>query len=149
MVYGAFTSNVGHAHRVAGVRNAGVGQGPVRERAAGATLRLPWRSSNATASNVVDGQAAYESEMAVWGAVMAGGEPAVPGRGLARGRVHRLYEKLILDAEILQMLAEVLQPLEVDDATLGFDAIADVGPAATSSARAIPSSGMKRPSTGR
>jgi trimethylamine--corrinoid protein Co-methyltransferase len=26
------------------------------------------------------------------------------------------------------MLAEVLQPLEVDDATLGFEAIADVGP---------------------
>ena len=31
---------------------------------------LPWRSSNTTASNVVDAQAAYESEMAVWGAIM-------------------------------------------------------------------------------
>ena len=34
----------------------------------------------------------------------------------------------ILDVEILQMMAEVLQPLEVDEASLGFDAIAEVGP---------------------
>src|SRR5262245_53161190 len=38
------------------------------------------------------------------------------------------YEKLIVDAEILQMLSEVLQPLTVDEASLGLDAIAEVGP---------------------
>ena len=38
------------------------------------------------------------------------------------------YEKLIVDAEILQMIAEVLQPLEVSDASLGFEAIAEAGP---------------------
>lgn len=35
---------------------------------------------------------------------------------------------LIIDAEILQMMSEVLQPLEVSEATLGLDALADVGP---------------------
>jgi len=38
------------------------------------------------------------------------------------------FEKLVIDAEILQMMSEVLQPLVVDEASLGFDAIADVGP---------------------
>src|SRR6185312_2783444 len=37
-------------------------------------------------------------------------------------------EKLIIDAEILQMMAEVLQPLEVSEASLGLDAIAEAGP---------------------
>jgi trimethylamine--corrinoid protein Co-methyltransferase len=35
---------------------------------------------------------------------------------------------MILDAEMLQMMAEVLQPLAVDDDTLAFEAIKDVGP---------------------
>jgi trimethylamine--corrinoid protein Co-methyltransferase len=38
------------------------------------------------------------------------------------------YEKLILDAEILQMMAEVLQPMVVDEGTLGLEAMAEVGP---------------------
>jgi trimethylamine--corrinoid protein Co-methyltransferase len=89
---------------------------------------LPWRSSNATASPVVDAQAAYEAEMAVWGAVMAGVNLLYQGAGWLEGGLTASYEKLILDAEILQMLSEVLQPLVVDEASLGFDAIADVGP---------------------
>ncbi len=34
--------------------------------------RLPFRSSNVTASNCVDVQAAYESQMSLWGSVMGG-----------------------------------------------------------------------------
>ena len=72
---------------------------------------LPWRSSNATASNVVDAQAAYESEMAVWGAVMGGVNLLYQGAGWLEGGLTASYEKLIIDAEILQMMSEVLQPL--------------------------------------
>ena len=128
MVYGAFTSNVDMR---TGSPAFGTPESVKAQFASGQLARrygLPWRSSNATASNVVDGQAAYESEMAVWGAVMAGVNLLYQGAGWLEGGLTASYEKLILDAEILQMLAEVLQPLEVDDATLGFDAIADVGP---------------------
>jgi trimethylamine--corrinoid protein Co-methyltransferase len=90
--------------------------------------RLPWRSSNATASVVVDAQAAYESEMAVWGAVMGGVNLLYQGAGWLEGGLTASYEKLILDAEILQMISEVLQPIPVDEASLGLDAIAEVGP---------------------
>jgi trimethylamine--corrinoid protein Co-methyltransferase len=89
---------------------------------------LPWRSSNATASNVVDAQAAYESEMAVWGSIMGGVNLLYQGAGWLEGGLTASFEKLIVDAEILQMMSEVLQPLPVDEASLGFDAIADVGP---------------------
>jgi trimethylamine--corrinoid protein Co-methyltransferase len=89
---------------------------------------LPWRSSNATASAVVDAQAAYESEMAVWGAVMGGVNLLYQGAGWLEGGLTASYEKLIVDAEILQMMSEVLQPVAVDEASLGLEAIAEVGP---------------------
>ena len=90
--------------------------------------KLPYRSSNACAANAVDAQAAYESEMAVWGAVMGGVNLLYQGAGWLEGGLTASYEKLIVDAEILQMMSEVLQPVAVDEASLGLDAIAEVGP---------------------
>jgi trimethylamine--corrinoid protein Co-methyltransferase len=128
MLYGAFTSNVDMR---TGSPAFGTPESVKAQLASGQLARrygLPWRSSNATASPVVDAQAAYEAEMAVWGAVMGGVNLLYQGAGWLEGGLTASYEKLILDAEILQMMAEVLQPIEVSEASLGFDAIADVGP---------------------
>ncbi len=128
MVYGAFTSNVDMR---TGSPAFGTPESVKAQLASGQMARrygLPWRSSNATASSVVDAQAAYEAEMAVWGAVMGGVNLLYQGAGWLEGGLTASYEKLILDAEILQMMAEVLQPLDVSEAALGFEAIADVGP---------------------
>ncbi|MBM3586070.1 MAG: trimethylamine methyltransferase family protein [Alphaproteobacteria bacterium] len=128
MVYGGFTSNVD-------MRTGAPAFGtPEYVKAAFATgqlarrYRVPWRSSNVNASNVVDAQAAYESEMAVWGAIMGGVNLLYQGAGWLEGGLTASFEKLILDAEILQMMAEVLQPFAVDDQSLGVDAVAEVGP---------------------
>jgi trimethylamine--corrinoid protein Co-methyltransferase len=128
VVYGGFTSNVD-------MRTGSPAFGtPEYVKAAFATgqlarrYELPFRSSNVTASNTVDAQAAYESEMAVWGAVMGGVNLLYQGAGWLEGGLTASYEKLILDAEILQMMAEVLQPLVVNEAEIGVDAIAAVGP---------------------
>ncbi len=128
VVYGGFTSNVD-------MRSGAPAFGtPEYVKAAFATGQLarryglPWRSSNVTASNVVDAQAAYESEMAVWGAILGGVNLLYQGAGWLEGGLTASYEKLILDAEILQMMAEVLQPMVVDEGTLGLEAMAEVGP---------------------
>lgn len=128
VVYGGFTSNVD-------MRTGSPAFGtPEYVKAAFATGQLarryglPFRSSNVTGSNVVDAQAAYESEMAVWGAVMGGVNLLYQGAGWLEGGLTASYEKLILDAEILQMMSEVLQPLVINDAEIGVDAIAAVGP---------------------
>jgi trimethylamine---corrinoid protein Co-methyltransferase len=128
MIYGAFTSNVDMR---TGSPAFGTPESVKSQLASGQLARrygLPWRSSNATASPVVDAQAAYESEMAVWGAIMGGVNLLYQGAGWLEGGLTASYEKLILDVEILQMMSEVLQPLVVDEASIGFDAIADVGP---------------------
>jgi len=128
MVYGAFTSNVDMRTGAPAFGTPEYVKGAIASGQMARRYRLPWRSSNATASNVVDAQAAYESEMAVWGAVMGGVNLLYQGAGWLEGGLTASFEKLVIDAEILQMLSEVLAPLEVSEATLGLDALADVGP---------------------
>ena len=128
MVYGAFTSNVDMRTGAPAFGTPEYVKGAIVSGQMARRYGLPWRSSNTTASNVVDAQAAYESEMAVWGALMGGVNLLYQGAGWLEGGLTASYEKLIIDAEILQMIAEVLQPIAVDEASLGFDAIADVGP---------------------
>jgi trimethylamine--corrinoid protein Co-methyltransferase len=128
VVYGAFTSNVDMRTGSPAFGTPESVKGALASGQMARRYRLPWRSSNTTASNVVDAQAAYESEMAVWGAVMGGVNLLYQGAGWLEGGLTASYEKLIIDAEILQMISEVLQPVPVDEASLGFDAIADVGP---------------------
>jgi trimethylamine--corrinoid protein Co-methyltransferase len=59
---------------------------------------------------------------------MAGANLLYQGAGWLEGGLTASFEKLIVDAEILQMMAEVLTPFPVDDASLGLDAIREVGP---------------------
>ena len=48
--------------------------------------------------------------------------------GWLEGGLTASYEKLIVDAEMLQMMAEYLLPVEVDASELALDAIAEVAP---------------------
>ncbi|MDY0882928.1 trimethylamine methyltransferase family protein [Dongia soli] len=127
-VYGGFTSNV---DMKTGAPAFGT---PEYTRAAlvgGQLARkhgLPYRSSNACAANAVDAQAAYESEMSIWGAVMGHANLILHGAGWMEGGLVASFEKMIVDAEIIQHMGEFLQPLEINDDTLGLDAIREVGP---------------------
>jgi len=90
---------------------------------------VPYRSSNVNASNSVDAQSAYESVIAIWGAVMGGVNLLLHGAGWLEGGLLASYEKMVIDADLLNMVTEMLRPLTVDDATLAVEAIAEVGPA--------------------
>jgi trimethylamine---corrinoid protein Co-methyltransferase len=128
MLYGGFTSNV---DMKTGAPAFGTPEYVKAALAGGQLARrygLPYRSSNACAANAVDAQAAYESEMSVWAAVMGHASVIKHGLGWMEGGLVASYEKVILDAEILQGMAEVLQPLKVDEETLALDAIREVGP---------------------
>jgi trimethylamine--corrinoid protein Co-methyltransferase len=128
VIYGGFTSNV---DMKSGAPAFGT---PEYTRAAFAggqlarSLGVPYRSSNANASNAVDGQAAYESQMSLWGAVMGHANMVMHGAGWLEGGLVASFEKFLLDAEMLQMMAETLAPLELSEAAMGFDAVKEVGP---------------------
>lgn len=89
--------------------------------------RLPFRSSNVTAANDVDAQAAYESEMSLWGALTGHAHMVHHAAGWLCGGLAGSFEKLIIDAEMLQMMAHYHVPPVVDTDTLGLDVIESVG----------------------
>ena len=91
-------------------------------------IGVPFRSSNVAAANEVDAQSAYESQMALWGSLMGGAHLIEHAAGWLHGGLTASFEKLILDAEMLQMMQAYFTPIVVDDATLAVDAIRDVGP---------------------
>lgn len=126
VLYGAFTSNVDMR---SGAPAFGTPENTKANVIAGQLARrygLPYRTSNANASNAVDLQAAYETAMATWGAVMGGANLIYHAAGWLEGGLTASYEKLILDVEILQNMVEFLRPVKWDSDELGFEAIRDV-----------------------
>lgn len=126
VMYGAFTSNV---DMKSGAPAFGTPENTKANIISGQLARrygLPYRTSNANASNAVDLQAAYETAMATWGAVAGGANLIYHAAGWLEGGLTASYEKLILDVEILQNIMEILRPIDFSDAELGFDAIASV-----------------------
>jgi trimethylamine---corrinoid protein Co-methyltransferase len=88
---------------------------------------VPFRSSNVNAANEVDAQSAYESQMALWGSMMGGAHLIEHAAGWLHGGLTASFEKLIIDAEMLQMMQAYFTPIVVDDASLAVDAIREVG----------------------
>ena len=89
---------------------------------------LPLRSSNTTASACVDLQAAYESDMSINACIQAHVNNVMHAGGWLEGGLTCSFEKLILDAELLQMQSAFLDPVIVDADSLGLQSIAEVGP---------------------
>src|SRR5580658_8934078 len=128
IVYGSFTSNVdmksgSPAFGTPEYVKSSIGAGQLARH-----LGLPWRSSNATASNTPDAQAAYESQMSLWGALMGGCNFVLHAAGWLESGLTTSYEKFMLDIEMLQMMAEIFQPLQAASDDFAVDAIAEVGP---------------------
>ena len=128
VVYGGFTSNVdmksgAPAFGTPEYTRAALAGGQLARR-----YRIPYRSSNANTSNIVDVQAAYESEMSLWGAVMGHANMVLHGAGWLEGGLCASFEKMVVDAELLQMMAAFLEPLVVDEEALAVEAIREVGP---------------------
>jgi trimethylamine--corrinoid protein Co-methyltransferase len=128
VMYGGFTSNVdmksgAPAFGTPEYANAVFAGGQLARR-----YNLPYRSSNTNASNTVDAQAAYESSMSLWPTVMSHTNMVQHGAGWLEGGLTASYEKMIIDAEMMQMMAAFLDPIEVNDDTLGISAMAEAGP---------------------
>ena len=126
VIYGSFTSNVdmksgSPAFGTPEYAKAAFGAGQIARY-----IGLPWRSSNATAANTPDAQAAYESQMSLWGALLGGGNYILHAAGWLEGGLTTSYEKFMLDVEMLQMFAELFQPVGATPEDLALDAIAEV-----------------------
>lgn len=127
VMYGGFTSNVDMR---SGAPAFGTPEYAKAAQASGQLARhigVPFRSSNVTAANEVDAQAAYESQMALWGALTGGAHLLNHAAGWLHGGLTASFEKLILDAEMLQMMDAYFEPMATDPDALALDAILEAG----------------------
>jgi trimethylamine---corrinoid protein Co-methyltransferase len=128
VVYGAFTTNV---DMKTGSPAFGTPEYALATQAGGQLARrynVPFRSSNTTSSNCVDAQAACESALSLWAAISGHANIIVHAAGWLEGGLTASYEKLIVDAEMLQAFAEYLRPIEVTPETIALEAIIEAGP---------------------
>ncbi len=94
----------------------------------GAPVAYGGFTSNVCAANALDAQAAYESVFSLWGAIQGGVNFLMHGAGWMEGGLHSSLEKFVLDADLLGMVSAYLDPIVVDEATLAYEAIGEVGP---------------------
>jgi len=127
--YGTFTSNV---DMKSGAPAFGTPSHFQASLAAGQLARktgLPWRSAAGSAANMNDVQAANENQLGLWGCLMAGATVVIHAAGWLEGGLTVSYEKLITDAEVLNMIAELCAGTTASADEIGFEnAISKVDP---------------------
>ncbi|MBO6719413.1 MAG: trimethylamine methyltransferase family protein [Rhizobiaceae bacterium] len=126
VIYGAFTSNVDMR---SGAPAFGTPENAKANIASGQFARrygLPYRTTPGSASNAADAQGAWETMMAMWGAVLGGGNLVYHAAGWQEGGLTASYEKLVIDVELIQHMIEFLKPIAVDEGELALDALGRV-----------------------
>ena len=126
VMYGAFTSNV---DMKSGAPAFGTPENTRANIASGQLARrydLPYRTTPGSASNAADAQGAYETMMALWGAVLGHGNLVYHAAGWQEGGLTASFEKLVIDVEMIQHMMEFLKPIEVNEGELALEALGRV-----------------------
>jgi trimethylamine--corrinoid protein Co-methyltransferase len=91
--------------------------------------KLPSRSGGAlTDASYPDAQAAFESMLSLTTTVNSGVDFVLHAGGILSSYLAFSYEKLVLDDEMCGMIRRFRQGIVVDEDTLAYDVIANVGP---------------------
>lgn len=127
-IYGGFTSNVDMKTGSPAFGTPEYAKATLLGAQLARRYGMPFRASNVNASNAPDVQATYEAVNSAWAVVMGHTNIVMHGLGWLEGGLSASFEKFIIDVEIMQMMAQFMEPLTIDEATLGLDAIREVGP---------------------
>jgi trimethylamine--corrinoid protein Co-methyltransferase len=123
VIFGSFLSNIDmqSGSPCFGTPESGIGllcTGQIARR-----FGLPVRSGGGlTSSQTPDAQAGYESLMTMLPTFLAGINWVMHSAGWLEGGLVASYEKYVLDVQVLEMLQHEFRPLEIDEASLAFDA---------------------------
>ncbi len=123
VVFGSFLSNI---DMQSGSPTFGTPESGIGLLCTGQIARhfgLPFRTGGGlTSSQVPDGQAGYEALMTMMPTFLAGANWVMHSAGWLEGGLVAGYEKFIADVQVLEMLKHEFTPLEIDEASMAFDA---------------------------
>ena len=129
MVYGQFLATVS---MLSGAPMAGTPEICLMNYMVGQMARrykLPWRSSGMnTGSKLADAQAAYESNMTMHSALLAGANFVLHAAGWLEAGLTASFAKFVLDAEQMEMYYRYAQGPQLTDLDEALDAVREVGP---------------------
>lgn len=92
-------------------------------------LNMPLRcAGNFSTSKLPDGQAMQQSMMSMMSAVQGGANYVLHSAGFLDGLLSMSYEKLVMDTDVCGALHAYLDGMAVNEDTLAFDALAELGP---------------------
>lgn len=128
VVFGSFLSNI---DMQSGSPQFGTPESAIGLLCTGQIARrfnLPFRTGGGlNSSQVPDAQAAYEAMMTMMPTFLAGANFVMHTAGWLEGGLVASYEKYVIDVQILESLIHQFTPLEIDEASLAFDAHVEVG----------------------
>ena len=128
VVFGSFLSNI---DMQSGSPTFGTPESGIGLLCTGQIARhfgLPFRTGGGlTSSQVPDAQAGYEALMTMMPTFLAGTNWVMHSAGWLEGGLVAGFEKFMIDLEIVQMLQHEFTPLEIDDASLAYDAHEEAG----------------------
>jgi len=128
VVFGSFLSNIDMQSGSPTFGTPESGLGLLCTGQIARSFGLPFRTGGGlTSSQVPDAQAGYEALMTLLPTFLAGANWVMHSAGWLEGGLVAGFEKFIIDVELLQMLQHEFKPLEIDEASLAFDAHAEVG----------------------
>lgn len=127
--YGTFTSNVDMKSGAPAFGTPSHFQASLAAGQLARHLGLPWRSAAGSAANINDVQAANENQFGLWGCLMAGATVIIHSAGWLEGGLSVSFEKLVCDAEVLNMVAELCAGAQAGSSEIGFEtALREVEP---------------------
>jgi len=126
--YGTFTSNVDMKSGAPAFGTPEHFQASVAAGQLADKTGLPWRSATGSAANINDAQASNETQLGLWGCLLAGSTIVIHAAGWLEGGLTVSYEKFVTDCEVLQMVAELCSQAQAGDEEIGLGALAEVAP---------------------
>ncbi len=128
VVYGTFTTNVYMRTGAIAFGGPDLSMSTLVSGQLARRYGFPLKSSVTNGAKIVDAQAGYETATGLWTAVASGATIVAHACGWLESGMTVSREKAIIDAETIQMMQHMNQPLAVDADTLALDTIHEVGP---------------------
>ena len=128
IIYGTFTANVYMRTGAIAFGGPDLAKATLLGGQMARRYGFPLKSAVTTGAKVSDAQAGYESNGALWTAVASGATLVAHACGWMESGLTVSREKMIIDAEMIQMMAATMEPIETDSDALAVAAIDEVGP---------------------
>lgn len=128
VIYGAFSTTIHMRSGAIAFGNPEFAQLTIASGQLARRYGVPFKAAVTTGSKIVDAQAAYETQFSLWAAVASGADVIAHAAGFLESALTVNYEKLIIDAEMIQMIGAMMKPIEFTKADFATDTIRAVGP---------------------